>query len=163
MGQMMTPALAQLKLTSDGKPAPLPTDLTRMIGQPVWAAMGEKALALGIGAGEDAKLADTLKEPSGEAGRMMRMHLDGAMYQSWIKLMMDKADSLTAISQAMAKSSGAPADESSDDAQAKAASAARTHAQLQAMQAQAARIKSVSAEMHVDNEGLVITSQGELQ
>jgi hypothetical protein len=163
MGQMMTPALAQLKLTSDGKPAPLPTDLTRMIGQPVWAAMGEKALALGIGAGEDAKLADTLKEPSGEAGRMMRMHLDGAMYQSWIKLMMDKADSLTAMSQAMAKSSGAPADESSDDAQAKAASAARTHAQLQAMQAQAARIKSVSAEMHVDNEGLVITSQGELQ
>jgi hypothetical protein len=164
MGQMMTPALAQLKLTADGKPAALPADLTGMIGQPVWLAMGEKALALGIGAGEEAKLADTLKAPTGDAGRMMRMHLDGAMYQSWIKLMMDKADSLTAMSEAMAKSSDeAAGGDAADAAKAKADTAARTHAQLQAMQAQAARIEAVSSEMHVDGDGLVITSQSTLK
>lgn len=163
MGQMMTPALAQLKITSDGKPAALPPDLTRMIGQPVWIAMGEKALALGIGAGEDVKLADTLKEPTGDAGRMMRLHLDGAMYQSWIKVMMQKADSLTAMSEAMAKSADASAEDSADDAKVKAEAAARTHAQLEAMQAQAARIKAVSSEVHVDADGLVVTSQTELK
>ncbi|HEX5305289.1 MAG TPA: hypothetical protein VFW82_04305 [Dyella sp.] len=157
MGQMMTPALAQLKISADGKPVALPPDLAKMIGQPVWAAMGEKAIALAIGPGEDAKLAETLKEPGGDAGRMMRLHLDGAMYQSWIKLMMDKADSLAAMSAAMGQS----------DDPASAASAAsqqaRTHAQFQAMQAQAARIKAVSAEAHVDADGLVITSQTELK
>ena len=82
-----------------------------MIGQPAWVAMSDNALALGVGAGEDAKLADTLKEPGGDAGRMTRMHLDGAMYLSWLKLMEQKADSLAAMSAAMAKS-----DDARDDA-----------------------------------------------
>ncbi len=164
MGQMMTPALAQLKITADGKPVALPADLTKMIGQPVWAAMGEKALALAIGPGEDARLADTLKQPGGDAGRMMRLHLDGAMYQSWIKLMMDKADSFAAMSAAMGSS--APSATGPDAAEAAAArkeAADRTHVQFQAMQAQAARIKAVGSEAHVDATGLVITSQTELK
>ena len=158
MGQMMTPALAQLKLTNDGKPAALPADLTRMVGQPAWLAMGEKALALGIGPGEDSKLAATLKEPGGDAGRMMRLHLDGAMYQSWLKLIQDKMDSLSAMRAAMAGKDG-----SASDAAARKEAEARTHAQFAAMQAQAARIKAASAEVHVDKDGLVITSQNELK
>ena len=164
MGQMMTPALAQLKITADGKPVALPADLTKMIGQPVWAAMGEKALALAIGPGEDAKLADTLKEPAGDAGRMMRLHLDGAMYQSWIKLMMDKADSIAAMSAAMGSSDpSSTAPDAAETAAARKEAADRTHAQFQAMQGQAARIKAIGSEAHVDADGLVITSQTELK
>ncbi|MCP1374024.1 hypothetical protein [Dyella lutea] len=160
MGQMMTPALAQLKVSPDGTPVALPADMTRILSQPGWIAMGEKALALGIGTGEDAKLADTLKQPGGDAGQMMRLHLDGAMYQSWVKLMMDKADSLAAMSEAMAKAGGNDADLAAA-ASARQQAAARTHAQLSAMQAQAARVQSISSEAHVDGDGLVITSQTE--
>ncbi len=160
MGQMMTPALAQLKVGADGKPVALPADMTRILSQPGWIAMGEKALALGIGNGEDAKLADTLKQPGGDAGQMMRLHLDGAMYQSWVKLMMDKADSLAAMSEAMAKAGGNDADAAAA-AQARQQAAARTHTQLAAMQAQAARVQAIASEAHVDGDGLVITSQTE--
>lgn len=159
MGQMMTPALAQLKITKDGKPVALPTDMTKMIGQPVWAAMSDTALALGIGPGEDAKLGDTLKDAVGDAGRMMRMHLAGSMYQSWIEMMQTKADSITAMSNAMASSDT----DAADSVAAKAEAAKRTHAQLDALKAQAARIKSISSEVHVDADGLVITSDTELK
>jgi hypothetical protein len=45
----------------------------------------------------------------------------------------------------------------------KAASAARTKAQFDAMRAQAARIKTIDAEAHVDRHAMVITSQTELK
>src|SRR6185312_6647592 len=48
MGQMMVPALAQLKLTNDGKPVALPQQMAGMLGQPGWVAMSDKALALGV-------------------------------------------------------------------------------------------------------------------
>jgi hypothetical protein len=150
MGQMMVPALAQLKPTSDGKPVALPAQMTGMLGQAGWVAMGEKALALGVGAGEEAKLADTLKEPGGSAGQMTRMHLTGAMYLSWVELMQDKADALTAAANAMATD-----DASKDQAEA----AARSKAQFAAMKQQAERVQSIDAEMHVDSHGMVITSK----
>ena len=163
MSQMMTPALAQLKVTANGAPVALPADLTRMLGQPGWLAMGDKAIALGIGNGEDAKLADTLKQPPGDAGRMMRLHLDGAMYQAWVKLMMAKADSFAAMSEAMAKAEGTDPAAAADAAAARQQAASRTHAQLELMQAQAARIQTMNSEAHVDADGLVITSQTELK
>jgi hypothetical protein len=150
MGQMMVPALAQLKPTSDGKPVALPAQMTGMLGQAGWVAMGEKALALGVGAGEEAKLADTLKEPGGSAGQMTRMHLTGAMYLSWVELMQDKADALTAAANAMATD-----DASKDQSEA----AARSKAQFAAMKQQAERVQSIDAEMHVDSHGMVITSK----
>jgi hypothetical protein len=150
MGQMMVPALAQLKPTSDGKPVALPAQMAGMLGQPGWVAMGEKAIALGVGAGEEAKLADTLKEPGGSPGQMTRMHLSGAMYMSWVELLQDKADALTAAANAMAK----------DDASAdKAKAAERSQAQFAAMKQQAERVESIDAEMHVDSHGMVITSK----
>jgi hypothetical protein len=159
MGQMMTPALAQLKLTSDGKPAALPPSLGNMFGQPAWLAMGPRSLGLGIGAGEDAKLADALKAPIGNAGRMLRMHLSGQMYLDWVTLMQQKADSLTSAAAALAKDEAATADDQAD----KAATEARTKAQFEAMRAQAARIESMDAEAHVDSNGLVVTSQTTLK
>jgi hypothetical protein len=159
MGQMMTPALAQMKLASDGKPVALPPTLANMFGQPAWMAMGPKSLGLGIGAGEDARLADTLQAPAGEAGQMLRMHLSGQMYLEWVNLMQQKADSLAAAAAALARDDAASPQDEAD----KAASDARTRAQFAAMRAQAARIESMDAEAHVDGGGLVITSRTTLK
>ncbi len=156
MGQMMVPALAQLKPTNDGKPVALSQQMAGMLGQPAWVAMGDKALALGVGAGEDAKLATTLKEPGGSAGQMTRMHLSGAMYLSWVQLMQDKVDALTTAANAMSKD-----DDSSHDKADEAA--ARSKAQFAAMKLQAERVESIDAEMHVDDNGMVITSQTALK
>ncbi|HEY8682523.1 MAG TPA: hypothetical protein VIM06_05075 [Rhodanobacter sp.] len=160
MGQMMVPALAQLKPTNDGKPVPLPQDMSSMLGQPGWIAMSDKALALGLGAGEDSQLADTLKTPTGDAGRMARMHLSGAMYLNWLQLMEQKVDSLAAATAAMSKSDEPSLDvDNTDDAAQAAANAARSKAQFAAMKTQAERVSSIDAEMHVVDDGMVITSQ----
>jgi hypothetical protein len=152
MGQMMVPALAQMKPSSDGNPVALPQQMTGMLGQPAWVAMGDKALALGVGAGEDAKLASTLKEPGGSGGQMSRMHLSGAMYLSWVQLMQDKMDTLTAAANAMGKNDDSSPDQPDD-------AAARSKAQFDAMKLQAERVDSIDAEMHVDSKGMVITSR----
>lgn len=161
MGQMMVPALTQLKPANDGKPLPLPKDMSSMLGQPAWLSMGDKALALGIGAGEDARLANTLKDPGGDAGRMTRMHLSGAMYLSWLQVMEQKVDSLAAATAAISKSDEPSIDglDTGDTAAQTAANAARSKAQFAAMKSQAERVDSIDAEMHVDNNGMVITSQ----
>jgi len=163
MGQMMVPALAQLKPGHDGKPVPLPKDMVGMLGQPAWVAMGEKALAFGVGAGEDARLADTLKDPTGDAGRMSRMHISGAMYLSWLQLMEQKIDSLAAATAAIGKSSEPSIDDSGDSAAETAAELARSKAQFAAMKSQAERVDRIDAEMHVDEGGMVITSQTALK
>lgn len=159
MGQMMTPALAQLKLTADGKPAALPPTLANMVGQPAWLAMGPKSLGLGIGAGEDGKLADALKAPIGNAGQMLRMHLSGQMYLDWVTLMQQKADSLASAAAALGKDDAASTEDQAD----KAAAEARAKAQFDAMRAQAARIESIDADARVDDHGLTITSQTTLK
>lgn len=165
-GQMMVPALAKLKLASNGAPVALPKEVTTMLGEPAWLATGDKALALGIGAGEDARLAGTLRDPAGEPGQMTRMHLSGAMYLDWLKFMEQKADSLAAAAAEMSKSDeptisgeSTPADEAAQAA----ADAARSKAQFAAMEAQAQRVDSIDAEMHVDDNGIVITSQTTLK
>ena len=160
MGQVMVPALAQLKPTHDGKPLPLPKEMVGMLGQPAWIAMGEKALALGVGAGEDARLSDTLKDPVGNAGQMGRMHISGAMYLSWLQLMEQKIDSLAAATATLSKSDEPSIDDSDrDDAADAAAELARSKAQFAAMKSQAERVDSIDAEMRVDTGGMVITSQ----
>jgi hypothetical protein len=161
MGQMMVPALTQLKPGNDGKPVSLPKDMTSMLGQPGWLAMSDKALALGVGAGEDAKLADTLKDPVGDAGQMTRMHLTGAMYLGWLQLMEQKVDSLAAATAAISKGDEPSIDSvDGDDSSAQAAAdAARSKAQFAAMKSQAERVDSIDAEMHVDDGGMVVTSR----
>ncbi|OOG38403.1 hypothetical protein B0E52_14255 [Rhodanobacter sp. C06] len=165
-GQMMVPALAKLKPGAGGAPVALPKDMATMLGQPAWLATGDKALALGIGVGEDAKLAATLHDPAGGAGQMLRMHLSGAMYLDWLKFMEMKSDSLAAAAAEMSKSDEptingdtTPADEAAQAA----ADAARSKAQFTAMEAQAQRVDSIDAEAHVDDSGLVITSHTTLK
>jgi len=163
-GQMMVPSLARLKLAADGKPVALPPDMASMIGQPAWLAMGPHALALGMGAGEDAKLAEALAAPAGDAGRMLRMHINGAMYLDWLQLMEDKADALAAASAAISKSDdpalGVDGGDSVTDA---SANAARSKAQFALMKAQAEQVDTIDVEMHVDDDGMVISSQTALK
>jgi hypothetical protein len=159
MGKMASPAVAQLKLTPDGKPVALPQEMTAMLGQPGWIAMGEKALALAVGQGEDAKLAEMLKSPAGDAGRMARLHLNGEMYASWVKAMEEKSDSISSLT-AMSHDGDS---ENGDEDKAQKAAAERSKAQFAAMRQQAERIKSIDGEMHVEDAGMVFTTQTELK
>ena len=164
MAQMGVPSLNQLKPAVDGTPLALTKDLATMLGQPAWIAMTDKVLALGIGAGEDAKLRESMKSPGGDAGRMARMHLSGDMYMEWLQLMQQKVDSIAAATTALTKSDEpSMTPNSTDDVPDIAADAARSKAQFAAMQAQAERILSIDAEMHVDTKGIVVTSQTTLK
>ena len=161
MGSMASPALAQIKLHPDGKPVALPAEMTASLGQPVWLAMGEKALVMAIGDGQDAKIADMLKAPTGDAGRMGRVHLSGDMYVSWIKAMEEKSDRLKQLTDSMNHEDG---DDTDKDQTAKAQAAAeRAKAQFETMRQQAERIKAISGEVHVENGGVVMTTQTELK
>ncbi|WP_266171501.1 hypothetical protein [Dyella subtropica] len=160
MGKLASPAIAQLKLAQDGKPVALPQDMTAALGQPVWAAMGEKAVALAIGPGEDGKLGDMLKAASGDAGRMTRLHLNGDMYASWIKAMAQKSERIAALTSSMGHGEGSA---EGDDEAAPQKAAERSKAQFETMRQQAEHIKAIDGEMHVENAGLVFTSQTELK
>jgi hypothetical protein len=160
MGQMMVPALTSLKLKPNGNPLPLPKDMVNMVGQQTWVAMGENALALGVGTGEDARLTSTLNDPVGDAGQIARIHVDGAMYLTLLQLMEQKVDSLAAATAAMNKGD----DSSMDDADngntgSTADTVASSKAQFAAMEARAVRIGSIDSDVRVDGQGLVITSK----
>ena len=161
--QMMVPALATVKAAANGAPVALPKDLTSTLGQPGWLASGDKAIALGIGADEGSKLAATLRDAQGEAGQMMRMHLSGTMYLEWLKFMEKKSESIAAAAAEMNKSDAdTPAAASSAQASL-AADAARSKAQFAAMEAQAQRVDSIDAELHVTDGGIVVTSRTTLK
>jgi hypothetical protein len=94
---------------------------------------------------------------------MARMNLSGAMYLSWVQLMQDKVDALTAAASAMNPNGDASSDKADDSAVQAAEAAARSKAQFEAMKQQAQRVESIRAEMHVDTGGMVITSQTTLK
>lgn len=158
--QMMVPALAKLRVAPNAAPVALPKEMSALFGQPAWLAQGDRALALGVGAGEDAKLAASLHDRTGEAGQMARMHLAGGMYLAWLKFMEAKADSLAAVAGQLDQHDAAP-----DDAAAVAAGtdASRNKAQFASMEAQAQRVESIDAELRVDTAGLVVTSHTTLK
>ncbi|BBD80110.1 hypothetical protein [Aerosticca soli] len=155
-GQMMNPALAELKIHPDGKPVALPAALSAAFGQPGWLAMTPQVLALAIGQDADTSLARDLADPPGAAGQLLRAHVDGAMYLTWVKLLQDKADTLADI--------GGPATGQAGDVDAeKAAARERLRRQFAAMRTQAERIKSLRLEAHLENAGLVLTSTTEFK
>ena len=160
MGQMTVPSLTRLKLLAGGTPQPLSQDLATMLGQPAWLAMTDKVLALGVGPGEDAKLAQAVKAAGGDAGRMARMHLSGAMYLQWLQLMDQQADKLASAAAMLAKGNEPTAGASEPDAATRiAADVDQSKTQLAAMKLQAARILDISAKVQVDKQGLVLTSE----
>ena len=160
MAQVTSPLIAGVKLSDDGKPVALPAQLTNALGETGWAAMGAKSLGLAVGDGEDGKLADLLKQPGGDAGDLMRVHLDGDMYTSWIKLMAQRAESAASVASAMDPDSP---DAQQQDDQKNAASLASTKAQFAAMESEAAHIKAIGMNVKMGDQGLVITTHTELK
>lgn len=154
MGQAMLGG--SFKLAADGKSAPLPQNITGMLGMPGFAAMNDKAIVFGLGAGEDAKLGELLSASTGDAGRVSRLHLNGDMYRSWVDVMAEKAQTYASSMAEAAGADGAP-----DDQAETAATAQRSKAQFDAMKAQAARVQQVSGEAHVDDKGLVMSGSVE--
>jgi hypothetical protein len=150
MGQAMLGG--DFKVAGDGKPAPLPQNITAMLGMPGWAAMNGQAIAIGVGAGEDGKLDEMLMGAMGDAGRLSRLHLNGDMYRAWVEVMADKAQTYANSMAEAAGADGAPEDQATQ-----ASAAERSKMQFDAMKAQAARIVQVSGEVHVEEKGLVIS------
>jgi hypothetical protein len=159
MAQVTSPLIAGIKLTGDGKPVALPTQLTNALSESGWAAMGAKSLAVAVGDGEDAKLTDLLQQPSGDAGELMRMHLDGDMYASWIHLLEQRAEN--AANMAAAGNPDNP--DSQDDQKNAAAALASTKTQFAAMESEAAHIKAIGANVQMGDQGLIINTHTELK
>jgi len=156
MAQVTSPMLNGLKLAADNKPVALPTQLTNVLGESGWAAMGAKSLGMAVGAGEDGKLADIMQQPGGGAGELMRTHLDGAMYANWIDLLEQRAETTAAMNSAL----------NSDDTGAQGdpkAALARTKAQFEAIKSEAARIKAIGMQVRMEDQGVVITTHTELK
>jgi hypothetical protein len=89
--QQTMPQFALKTIQTDGKPVAfdLPPRLQAMLGgnNQGWIAANDKALAVGIGEGEEARLGDTLGAPAGNGDKLLRMHFDGKMYgifASWL-------------------------------------------------------------------------------
>ncbi|MGH8182781.1 MAG: hypothetical protein ACREPH_03885 [Rhodanobacteraceae bacterium] len=89
--QQTLPQFALKTIATDGKPVAfdLPPRLQAMLGSgnQGWIAANGNALAIGIGDGEDARLAGTLAAPAGNGDTLLHVHFDGKMYQvlgSWI-------------------------------------------------------------------------------
>jgi hypothetical protein len=159
MAQVTSPLIAGVKLSGDGKPVALPAQLTNALGESGWAAMGAKSLAIAIGDGEDAKLADLLKQTTGDAGELMRMHLDGDMYASWIHLLAQRAESAASVEDATTPDgSDAQSDEKRDLAKQNS-----VKAQFAAMESEASHVKAIGANVQMGDQGLIITTHTELK
>ncbi|RDS85405.1 hypothetical protein DWU99_07765 [Dyella psychrodurans] len=159
MAQVTSPLIAGLKLTGDGKAVELPAQIANALGEQGWAAMGAKSLGVAVGKDEDGKLTDLLKQPGGDAGELMRVHLDGDMYSNWIHLLQQRAENAANMAAAMN-----PDDSGNQDEQKSAAAAlANTKAQFAAMESEAAHIKAIGANVRMDDHGLVITTHTEIK
>jgi hypothetical protein len=89
--QQTMPQFALKTIPADGKPVAfdLPPRLQAMLGgnNQGWIAANDKALAMGIGEGEEAKLGGTLSASAGNGDKLLQMHFDGKMYgifASWL-------------------------------------------------------------------------------
>lgn len=143
LAQSVLKPLASLDVKTDGKPVPLPAQAAQALHQPAWVAMTANALALGIGPGQDARLGDMLKGQGGDAGDLMRMHVDFATYMKWVLSHMDDTSKQVA--------SGHPAQ------------AAKLQAELkrlqQQVQAQGASIRDMGGQVRMTGTGLVFESR----
>jgi hypothetical protein len=81
MAQLAVPQLKDLKLAPDGKAVALPAGLVPSPkAPPLFAAMSDKAIAIGAGAGEDAALGAYLKAAPANEAVFLRMSFSGKLY-----------------------------------------------------------------------------------
>jgi hypothetical protein len=89
---MMSPEVAALDLQPDGEPVLLDLPQTQAMGEQVYAALGEDALALSVGDKGHAKLADMLEAEAGENGTIFNFSMDANRYYTFIGEAMMQAD-----------------------------------------------------------------------
>jgi hypothetical protein len=90
------------------------------------------------------------------------MHLNGDMYQTWVKAMQQQSARITALTHSPDENDGPDGETPAAEAKQKAA-AARLKSEFDSMLIQAARINAMDAEAHFEDSGLVITGQTELK
>jgi hypothetical protein len=83
MATLTVPKLKDLRLAPDGKPEALPAGTIPGISDPSFAAMNDKAIAIAIGAGEDAELGAFLAAPAPKAATMFRFAFDSSLYDAY--------------------------------------------------------------------------------
>ena len=140
--QKTLPQLALTAVKADGKPIAiaLPPQLQSVSGgaSQGWIAADQHSLGIAVGAGEDAKLAAMLKADAGDGSGLMRLHFDGRVYG----IMADFSDSLA---------SKMPA-----------ASQPELQRQSAMMRLYAQWLRSVDAEVTLDDQGLHVQGEAKL-
>ncbi|MHC1481419.1 hypothetical protein ACYJW8_14300 [Frateuria aurantia] len=151
--QLFIPSTSSLHIQKDSHPVALPDELLAPVGQPGWVAASSKAVAIGIGAGENAQLPADLAAPASQDPILGAIHLSGAMYRNWVQLA-----ELRAAQSREAMLDASPGDTSSQSMPASAL-AASSRAQMASMRAQADRVEHFDARWWMDASGLVISNQ----
>jgi hypothetical protein len=94
MAQLALPGLANVKIASDSKPVALPAGIAPTLpAPPLFMAMSNQAIALGVGADEAALLGAYLRAPAANDAVFLRMYFSGKLYA----LMAQSFDKLQAV------------------------------------------------------------------
>ncbi|AFC86697.1 hypothetical protein [Frateuria aurantia] len=151
--QLFIPSTSSLRIQTDSHPVSLPDDLLAPMGQPGWIAASSKAVAIGIGAGENSQLPADLIAPTSKDPILGSIHLSGAMYRNWVQLAELRA------AQSREAMPDASAGEHGGSSMSISALAASSQAQIASMRAQADRIDHFDARWWMEPTGLVISNQ----
>ena len=84
LGTMMSPELAGLNLQADGKAVLLDLPQAQMLGQEMYIAMTDTALALSVGDGAEAQLGAMLSAEASANGTIFSFSMDAARYYGFI-------------------------------------------------------------------------------
>ncbi|MEM7278971.1 MAG: hypothetical protein AAF385_12670 [Pseudomonadota bacterium] len=91
MGQMFVPALGQVQLEPNGEVTALPSDIVPGNDQPVFVALTDSAILLGLGAATEDKLTPMLNAASPDVPPLQSFSYDMAAYMQFIGKAMDEA------------------------------------------------------------------------
>ncbi|MGI9201694.1 MAG: hypothetical protein ACR2QL_11585 [Woeseiaceae bacterium] len=89
---MMSPEVAALELQPDGEPVLLDLPQAQAMGEDVYAALGDDALALSVGDNGQAKLGDMLVADASDNGTIFNFSMDANRYYTFIGEAMVQAD-----------------------------------------------------------------------
>lgn len=153
MAKSMLQPLNNLQLKTDGKPVELPPSLSQFSKDPIWLAMNDHALVVGIGAEEKDKLEAALSAKAGSAGQLMSMNLEGATVAQWIRAAGNKILADTKLPDVTDSGKNANAAKGVSQVRDSIEAAAKSYENL----------KHLGFKVHMDKAGLVIESETQLK
>ena len=84
LGQMFSPELAGVALEPNGEPVLLDLPQAQMMGEAVYAALTEDAMAISVGDGAEAGLSDMLNAEPSDNGALFNFSMDAGRYYTFI-------------------------------------------------------------------------------